>query len=77
MLFLCLCVGQSSHESMESFDQSLSDVEAMAARLAEHFCEEENRFKIEECLEIFRTICENVKKCKQVCFIAGFGIPNL
>ncbi|KAH8025359.1 hypothetical protein HPB51_007671 [Rhipicephalus microplus] len=40
---------------------SLGKIGQLSRRLAEHFCEEESRFSVEECLHIFNNFCEKVK----------------
>ncbi|XP_049268779.1 FH2 domain-containing protein 1-like [Rhipicephalus sanguineus] len=44
-------------ELSSSFDQ----IEQLARKLAEHFCEEESHFYVDECPQIFNNFCEKVK----------------
>lgn len=54
--FVTMAKAQLS-ELSSSFDK----IGQLSRRLAEHFCEEESRFSVEECLHIFNNFCEKVK----------------
>uniref|UniRef100_A0A224Z7W4 Rhoa gtpase effector dia/diaphanous n=1 Tax=Rhipicephalus zambeziensis TaxID=60191 RepID=A0A224Z7W4_9ACAR len=46
---------------LSELSSSFEQIGQLSRRLAEHFCEEESRFSVEECLHIFNNFCEKVK----------------
>lgn len=40
----------------------------LSNKLAEHYCENEKTFNVDEFLETFREFCENIKSCQQVSY---------
>lgn len=47
-------------------------------KLAQYFCEDESKFKVEECIGIFNTLCQKVADATKVgkwfCFIMFTGL---
>lgn len=52
---------QRAQGQLRELSASLDQIGQLSSRLAEHFCEDENRFSVEECLHIFNNFCEKVK----------------
>lgn len=50
---------------LNELSSSFDEIGQLSRRLAEHFCEEESRFSVEECLHIFNNFCEKVKLAKK------------
>ena len=47
-------------------EKKLDEIETLSHKLADHFCEEQSKFKLEECLDIMKSFCESVRKCTEV-----------
>ncbi|XP_042859347.1 inverted formin-2-like [Penaeus japonicus] len=45
---------------LKDLEQSLKEVERSRVKLAQYFCEDESKFKVEECIGIFNTLCQKV-----------------
>ncbi|CAG5120636.1 unnamed protein product [Candidula unifasciata] len=43
----------------------LSEIKELTAKLASHFCEPDNTFKLEECFSTFNTFCQKIKLCQK------------
>lgn len=62
---------QNANADLESLNQALASVDDLGNKLAQHFCEDETKFKIEECLGIYKTFCDNINKCEKVSKISA------
>lgn len=51
---------------LEDVEECIERVRKQSKRLAEHYCENPNSFKMDEFLDSFREFCEKVKLCEQV-----------
>ena len=51
---------------VEQLQTGLAEIRSVTARLAKHFCEEEKKFRLEECLEQFKGFCDAVIRCEKV-----------
>jgi len=47
----------------------LSDIEENRILLAKYFCEEEKKFRIEDCLQIFYKLCSKIADAEKVIII--------
>ena len=47
-------------------------VAELTHKLCIHFVESEKTFKLEECLNIFKTFCEKVEQCEKVIIMIYF-----
>lgn len=58
---------------LKDLEQSLKEVERSRVKLAQYFCEDESKFKIEECIGIFNTLCLKIADARKVniwlCFL--------
>nr|KAG5685518.1 hypothetical protein BaRGS_024255 [Batillaria attramentaria] len=57
---------KSAQEELEETKAKMEKVADLTKKLCAHFCENEKTFKLEECLNIFKTFCEKVIQCKKV-----------
>ncbi|XP_021344592.1 inverted formin-2-like isoform X2 [Mizuhopecten yessoensis] len=57
-------VGDAKSEIKE-LNAGLDRIAELGKKLAEHFCENESSFKIEECVATMTTFCEKVKQCEK------------
>lgn len=51
---------------LEDVEEGISHVKALSTKMAEHFCENERSFSLDEFLETFKEFTENIKTCQQV-----------
>ncbi|XP_071086778.1 inverted formin-2-like isoform X2 [Haliotis cracherodii] len=56
---------QSASDDIKAVDDKFEEVDELAKKMAHHFCENENSFKMEECLTTFKTFCEKVNQCQK------------
>ncbi len=69
---MCTCL-QDAEKEVEKLKEGLQEIDALSKKMAVHFCEEETKFKLEECLDVFKQFCDKVKQCQQVgLFVASF-----
>ncbi|KAH7969341.1 hypothetical protein HPB52_016831 [Rhipicephalus sanguineus] len=54
-------INSAAKAQLSELSSSFEQIGQLSRRLAEHFCEEEGRFSVEECLHIFNNFCEKVK----------------
>ncbi|XP_060080025.1 inverted formin-2-like [Ylistrum balloti] len=57
-------VGDAKSEIKE-LNAGLEKITTLGKKLAEHFCENEQSFKIEECVATMTTFCEKVQQCEK------------
>ncbi|XP_033743499.1 LOW QUALITY PROTEIN: inverted formin-2-like [Pecten maximus] len=57
-------VGDAKAEIKE-LNAGIDKITALGKKLAEHFCENEQSFKIEECVATMTTFCEKVQQCEK------------
>ncbi|XP_063413228.1 inverted formin-2-like isoform X1 [Mytilus trossulus] len=50
---------------LEDVEEGISRVKALSTKMAEHFCENERSFSLDEFLETFKEFTENIKTCQQ------------
>ncbi|XP_064607784.1 inverted formin-2-like isoform X2 [Liolophura sinensis] len=50
---------------LEEVQKGLNNIRELSKKLAQHFCENENSFKVEECLVNFKVFCEKLQQCKK------------
>ena len=67
MLFVSI---QDALKEVENVEQKLKQLSQLKQDLVEYFCEDENKFKLEDLLGIFKTFCNHLDKAKEVCYIA-------
>ncbi|KAH7969340.1 hypothetical protein HPB52_016830 [Rhipicephalus sanguineus] len=58
-------INSTAKAQLSELSSSFDKIGELSRRLAEHFCEEESRFSVEECLHIFNNFCEKVKLAKK------------
>ena len=61
---------QDALKEVENVEQKLKQLNQLRQDLAEYFCEDESKFKLEDLLEIFKTFCNHLHKAKEVCHSA-------
>ncbi len=57
---------QDALKEVENVDQKLKQLSQLKQDLAEYFCEDESKFKLEDLLGIFKTFCNHLDKAKEV-----------
>ena len=55
-------------KEVEAVEQKLKRLSQLKQDLAEYFCEDESKFKLEDLLLIFKTFCNHLDKAKEVGF---------
>ncbi|XP_022257866.1 FH2 domain-containing protein 1-like isoform X2 [Limulus polyphemus] len=56
---------QQALKQLEKLDCGLKELRVKASKLAKHFCEDPNVFKVEECLSLFNNFCEKLKSAQK------------
>ncbi|XP_076340531.1 inverted formin-2-like isoform X2 [Tachypleus tridentatus] len=56
---------QQASKQLEKLDCGLKELRITATKLAKHFCEDPNVFKVEECLSLFNNFCEKLKSAQK------------
>ena len=59
------CYFQEAENDIIDVDEAVGRVQKLSIRLANHYCENENSFKVDEFLEGFKEFCEKCKSCQQ------------
>ena len=57
---------QNAEVDLELLRKGLQQIDGYKTKLAIHFCEEKEKFKLEDCFGIFRRLCENIVQCQKV-----------
>lgn len=52
-------------KQVEGLNRQVDEINQLSIKLCQHLCEDEKTFRLEDCLKIFYTLCENVKKCQK------------
>ena len=65
ILFICI---QEAVSDLDDVEEGIDRVKKLSTKLAEHYCENERTFNVDEFLETFREFCENIKSCQQVSY---------
>ena len=67
---LCQCTlkvyVQGAKAELEETQRKVTTVGELTHKLCAHFVENEKTFRLEECLNIFKSFCEKVIQCKKV-----------
>lgn len=71
---LTYCFYQDAFKEIENVEQKLKQLSQLTQDLAEYFCEDESKFKLEELLVIFKTFCNHLDKAKEVCFLLSCAL---
>ena len=56
---------QEAESDVADVDEAIERVQKLSVRLAQHYCENERTFKLDEFLDTFREFCEKVKHTEQ------------
>ena len=57
---------QGALKEVENVEQKLKQLSQLKQDLADYFCEDESKFKLEDLLQIFKTFCNHLDKAKEV-----------
>lgn len=57
---------QEADADLEETQDVIERIRKQSSRLAQHFCENEKTFNLDEFLATFRHFCEKIKACQQV-----------
>lgn len=57
---------QGALKEVENVEQKLKRLNQLRKDLAEYFCEDESKFKLEDLLQIFTIFCNHLDKAKEV-----------
>ncbi|CAH1778221.1 unnamed protein product [Owenia fusiformis] len=60
----CLFVKNTNVE-VSKLKDGISEINSLTSHLADHFCENQTKFKLEECFKTFKTFCDKIKQCKK------------
>ena len=65
--FLPLAFTETATKELAHLETMLDKVEHLKIKLAEYFCEDKEKFLLEEnCLKIFMTLCSKITETKEV-----------
>lgn len=53
---------------MKELKELLQKVEAVRVRLAQYFCEDAAKYKLEDCFKILNELCKKIVETKKVSF---------
>uniref|UniRef100_T1IIN0 FH2 domain-containing protein n=1 Tax=Strigamia maritima TaxID=126957 RepID=T1IIN0_STRMM len=53
-----------SRDQVTQLENQMKSINEMSTKLARHFCEDESKFKLEDCLSTFAGFCEKVKQAR-------------
>ncbi|XP_059158826.1 inverted formin-2-like isoform X2 [Physella acuta] len=56
---------KEAENEVNTVQSKLNNIKELTAKLANHFCEPDKGFKLEECLNSFNTFCQKVKQCQK------------
>ncbi|XP_052280011.1 inverted formin-2-like [Dreissena polymorpha] len=56
---------KQASSDIDDVDEAIERVKTLSTKLAEHYCENEKSFKLDEFLDSFREFCEKIKNCQQ------------
>jgi hypothetical protein len=65
---LGICGSSVVVSDLDDVEEGIDRVKKLSTKLAEHYCENERTFNVDEFLETFREFCENIKSCQQVSY---------
>lgn len=51
---------------MEEIETDLQELQSVSDSVAEYFCEDPNKFRLDECCSIFHSFCEKFMRAIQV-----------
>lgn len=54
---------------MAEIEADLKELQAVSDSVAEYFCEDPNKFKLDACCSVFNEFCKKFKRAMQVGFI--------
>lgn len=57
---------QEAEVCLEDVEMNLDQLQSVSDTVAEYFCEDSNKFKLDECCSIFHSFCEKFMKAMQV-----------
>ncbi|XP_060078710.1 inverted formin-2-like [Ylistrum balloti] len=56
---------EDAEADIEDVEEGIERIRKLSKRLAQHYCENERTFKLDEFLDTFRDFCEKIKACQQ------------
>ncbi|XP_033742495.1 LOW QUALITY PROTEIN: inverted formin-2-like [Pecten maximus] len=56
---------EDAEADLEDVEEGIERIRKLSTRLAQHYCENERTFKLDEFLDTFRDFCEKIKACQQ------------
>lgn len=56
---------------MAEIETDLQELQSVSDSVAEYFCEDPSKFKLEECCSIFKSFCEKFLRAMQVSMYTG------
>ncbi|KAJ8298505.1 hypothetical protein KUTeg_025036 [Tegillarca granosa] len=56
---------QDAKNEVKSLQDGLKKIEQLTVKLAEHFCENDKSFKVEEFINTMKTFCEKIEQCRK------------
>lgn len=59
---------QEAKTETDSLEKDLKTIDSLTNKIVKYFCENEKSFKLDECIENLNTFCENIQRCKKVCY---------
>lgn len=76
-MFLCFDFGsvKEAEVCLAETETDLQELQSVSDTVAEYFCEDPSKFKMEECCSIFKSFCEKFMRAIQVRMYTSF--PSL
>ncbi|KAK3099465.1 hypothetical protein FSP39_004908 [Pinctada imbricata] len=56
---------EEAESDLEDVEEGIERIQKLSKRLAQHYCENERTFNLDEFLATFREFCEKIKSCQQ------------
>ena len=63
---LCIYILQEADVDLGDVEEGFDRLTTLSKRLANHYCENEHTFNLDEFINTFKEFCEKVKACEQV-----------
>ena len=63
---LCIFFFQAAKKKAQELDSGLAEINDLTKQLAQYFCEDEGKLKLQELLSLFKTFCDQLITAKKV-----------
>ena len=62
----CSLLFQDALSDLTKLQSGLKQCRDLTKQLALHFCEDQEKFQLQECMQIFSGFCDKIKQCEKV-----------